>query len=81
MHFLLTLAVVAALVIAENAPGEPVLGVSDRLILAAVGIVLVPLVAAFLSIGTARQLRRHPACHRPLAAIPAPCGSFTRPCG
>jgi STE24 endopeptidase len=66
MHFLLTLAVVAALVIAENAPGEPVLGVSDRLILAAVGIVLVPLVAAFLSIGTARQLRRHPACQSAL---------------
>ena len=62
MHFLLTLAVVATLVIAEHAPPGPIAGVATRLVLAAVGMLIVPLVAAFLSVGTARQMRRHPEC-------------------
>jgi STE24 endopeptidase len=66
MHFLLTLAVVAALVIADSAPPGPVGGVADRLIAAAAGMLAVPLVAALLSIGTARQMRRHPACREAL---------------
>jgi STE24 endopeptidase len=66
MHLLLTLAVVAALVIADSAPPGPVAGVADRLIAAAAGMLAVPLVAAFLSIGTARQIRRHPACREAL---------------
>ncbi len=59
MHFLLTLAVVAALVMSENCPGEPVSGAGYRLLAAIAGMVLVPAFAAVVSAGTAQQLREN----------------------
>ncbi|MGQ9575212.1 MAG: M48 family metallopeptidase [Thermoguttaceae bacterium] len=60
MHLLLTLAVVGALVVAENSPSEPVCCPGLRLAGAAAGMLMVPLVALLLSVGTARQIRRYP---------------------
>ena len=58
MHFLLILAVLAALVIAEHAPSQPVPGAALRLIVALLGVTLVALAALALSAWTARRLRR-----------------------
>ena len=65
MHFLLILAVLAALVIAENAPGEPVSAPAFRLLLAIAGMLLVPLVAAVASLWLADRLRQGEH-HRPV---------------
>ncbi len=58
MHFLLILAVLAALVIAEDAPSQPVSDAGFRLTVALLGISAVALFALAVSAWIARQLRR-----------------------
>lgn len=58
MQIVLVLAVLAALLIAENSPSQPVSGAGYRLILAASGMLLVALFAAVSSGLIARRLRR-----------------------
>jgi len=60
MQFPFLLAVLAALVIAENCPPGPVDGVVWRSELTAVAIVLVVIVAQAITSVTALQMRRHP---------------------
>lgn len=57
MHFLLIMAVLAALVIAENCPAEPVYGCGYRVLAAAFAMGLVASFAAIGSAWTARGLR------------------------
>ncbi len=58
MHFLLVMAVLAALVVADNCPSEPVSGVAYRVAAAVLGMVLVALFAGAASTAMARCLRR-----------------------
>jgi len=58
MQFVLVLAVLAALVIAENTPAQPVSGVGPRLLLAALGMTGVALFAAVSSGLIANRLKR-----------------------
>jgi len=58
MYLLLTLATLAALVISENSPAEPVNAGGYRLLLSLAGMALVPLIAAVASAWLAGQLRQ-----------------------
>jgi len=58
MYLLLTLATLAALVLSENSPAEPVTAGGYRLLLSLAGMALVPLTAAVASAWLAGQLRQ-----------------------
>jgi len=58
MYLLLTLATLAALVVSENSPSEPVSAGGYRLVLSLAGMVLVPLAAAVASAWLVGQLRQ-----------------------
>ena len=58
MQFLLILAVVAALVISEGCPNQPVSGAGYRLLISVAGMLLVALFAMVASGVTARRIRR-----------------------
>ncbi len=58
MQFLLILAVVAALVISEGCPDQPVAGAGFRLLIASAGMILVAAFAMVVSGVTARRIRR-----------------------
>lgn len=66
MHFLLVMAVLAALVIAENSPAAPVAGGAVRVLVALLAMGVVPLFAAVSSGAIARQVRREGAEYAPL---------------
>jgi STE24 endopeptidase len=69
MHFLLILAVLAALVVAEDAPSQPVSDAALRTVLALLGVTLVALSALALSAWTARRLRRDFQTRSPLLSL------------
>ena len=57
MHFVLVMAVLAALMIAENSPAQPVSGATSRLVIATCGMLLVAVFAAVASGLIAKGLR------------------------